>query len=87
MTSLLVLTSVVILPLLSLLVDLALLETAQTRSHLMAIAEPEPGDATTGSSVTAAHGDPPRQRPGSKEEPAPAQGSSLDGPLPALARR
>jgi hypothetical protein len=86
-TSLLVLTSVVVLPLLSLLVDLALLETALTRSRLMAIAQPEPSDATTGSSVTAAHGDPSWQRPDSKEEPAAASGSTLDGPLLALGRR
>jgi hypothetical protein len=87
MTSLLVLTSVVVLPLLSLLVDLALLETAQTRSRLMAIAQPKPDDATTESSVTAAHGDPSLQRPDPKEQPATAPDSPLDGPLVALARR
>jgi hypothetical protein len=87
MTSLLVLTSVVVLPLLSLLFDLALLETARTRSRLMAIAQPKPGDATTESSVTAAHSHPSWQGPAPKEEPAIAPGSPLDGPLLALAQR
>lgn len=87
MTSLLVLTSVVVLPLLSLLVDLALLETARTRSCLMAIAQPKPGDATTGSSVTTAHSNPSSQGPAPEEEPATAPGSRLDGPLLAMARR
>ena len=87
MTSLLVLTSVVVLPLLSLLVDLALLDTALTRWRLMAIAQPEPSDATTGSSATAPHGHQSWQRPDSKEEPGAAPSSPHDGPLPALARR
>ena len=87
MTSLLVLTSVLVLPLLSLLVDLALLETAQTRSRLMTMAQPEPSDARTGSSATAAHADPSWQRPDSKAEPAVAPDSTLHGPLLALARR
>jgi hypothetical protein len=86
-TSLLVLTSVVVLPLLSLLIDLALLDTALTRSRLMAIAQPEPSDTTTGSLTTAPHGHPSWQRPDSKEEPGAAPGSPLDGPLPALVRR
>jgi len=38
-TSLLVLTSVVVLPFMSLLFDLVLLEAARTRSRLMAIAQ------------------------------------------------
>lgn len=87
MTSLLVLTSVVVLPLLSLLVDLALLETARTRSCLMAIAQPKPDDATTRSSVTATHSHPSWQGPAPKEEPATVPGSPLDAPLLVPARR
>jgi hypothetical protein len=59
-TSLLVLTCVVVLPLASLLLDLYLLDAARTRRHITAITQPPPDDdpaPTTQPSATAAQGD------------------------------
>jgi hypothetical protein len=72
-TSLLVLTCVVVLPLASLLLDLYLLDAARTRRHITAITQPPPDDdpgPTTQPSATAAEGDLTWRWPAPKEAPA-----------------
>jgi len=68
-TSLLVLTCVVILPLLSLLVDLILLDAARARRRITAIVQPQTDDTATRPSV-AAQGDLPWRWPAPKVPPA-----------------
>ncbi len=94
-SSLLVLVSVVVLPLLSFLVDLYLLDAARTRRRITHIAQPpaddsaqpQPDDPTTHPSVTAAQGDLSWRWPAPKEPPAVPPGSPPDAPLPLPARR
>jgi len=77
--------SVVVLPLLSLLIDLALLDTQRTLRRITAIAR-QGEDPTPTHSVAAAQGDLTRRWP-SPEEPTAATGSPPNAPLLTLARR
>ncbi len=85
MTSLLVLVSVVVLPLLSLLVDLMLLDTQRTLRRITAIARQDQ-DSTSTDSITAAQGDLTRRWPNPKE-PTATTGSPPNTPLLTLAPR
>ena len=87
-TSLLVLTLVVVVPLLSFLVDLYLLDAARTRCRITVIAQPPPDDAptTTLPPVTATQADLSWRWPAPKE-PTTTPASPPDAPLPQPARR